>query len=421
VTFNTSHHLVETVKGLARDGFERRAIERQLAWESHPRWQRLRQLGTRLWLDTGDVDGASQQWSAEFEALTTNNTLLNREVQKGIYDNFIAQSLSPSSVIRDLDRRQRIIELALILNARHGLKLVERFDAWVSVELHTDLANDLKGTVWYGQRLFNICPERFVIKVPLTPAGYLAARRLSTAGVRVNFTLGFSARQNYLAALLAEPAYVNVFLGRLNSLVADNGLGDGENIGEKTLVASQKAVTELRSQRRTETEQIAASMRAGHQASALAGVDVMTLPLKVAQEFLSCQIPTDKLVPFTDQRYPVDLESATPEPVIQVLWEVTPRFKEATTALLDEPLDDYGARDLQGFFAERGLNELFPAWNEEDLQTIDEDGKIPSYVHWAERLNQREVALDALMSQSGLQRFAADQEALDARIEAHLA
>jgi len=418
--FNTSPHLVEAVTTLARDGFDPDAAGRQPPSKSDRRWQTLRQLGTRLWLDTGDVEGAAQQWTTEFEALTTNNTLLNREVQKGIYDDFIAQGLSSSSDLRDLDGRQRLIELALILNARHGLKLVERFDAWVSVELHTDLADDLEGTVWYGQRLFDIHSERFIIKVPLTPAGYLAARKLSAAGVRVNFTLGFSARQNYLAALLAEPAFVNVFLGRLNSFVADNALGDGENIGERTLIASQEAISELRAQRNLTTRQIAASMRAGRQVNALAGVDVMTMPLKVAQEFVTSQVSSEDLVPFSDQRYPVAVEQGVPEEVVSQLWTVPSRFKGVAISLLDEPLDDYNADDLRGFFVERGLGDLFPAWSEGDLQAIIEDGKIPSYTRWAERLEDGDVALDALMSQSGLECFAADQGALDFRIEDHL-
>ena len=49
-------------------------------------WSKLREIGTRLWLDTSDIEMAKELWSSEFEALTTNNTLLNKEVQKGIYD-----------------------------------------------------------------------------------------------------------------------------------------------------------------------------------------------------------------------------------------------------------------------------------------------------------------------------------------------
>jgi hypothetical protein len=146
----------------------------------------------------------------------------------------------------------------------------------------------------------------------------------------------------------------------------------------------------------------------------------MTLPLAVARDFVASDTSPDALVPFNDQRYPVVLEPDVPEHVARKLWEVTPRFKDVAMALLDEPLEQYRANDLRSFFVERGLGDLFPDWSEDDVQAIIEDGKIPIYARWAEPLQRGGMALDALMSQSGLQSFAADQEALDARIEAHL-
>ena len=51
---------------------------------SSPLWAAVRKTGTALWLDTGDIDAARELWVREFDALTTNNTLLNKEVQKGL-------------------------------------------------------------------------------------------------------------------------------------------------------------------------------------------------------------------------------------------------------------------------------------------------------------------------------------------------
>ncbi len=73
-----------------------------------------------MWLDTGDMEEAEANWSAEMSALTTNNTLLNHEIQKGIYDVFISEA---KSVVRDLPQEERVKEIAFILNARHGLRL----------------------------------------------------------------------------------------------------------------------------------------------------------------------------------------------------------------------------------------------------------------------------------------------------------
>ena len=112
-----------------------------------------------------------------------------------------------------------MLELAFILNARHGLRLVEQFDAYVSVEEHTALANDVETAVEVARRYHEICPERFIVKIPFTPAGLLATRRLSDEGIAINHTLGFSARQKYVIARVGRPAYVNVFMGRLGSFV----------------------------------------------------------------------------------------------------------------------------------------------------------------------------------------------------------
>ena len=96
----------------------------RVATSASPFWQGIRDLGTELWLDTGDIDEAARLWTAEFSALTTNNTLLNAEVQKGIYDDLVTEA---AEVVGELDLHTRVVEIAFILNARHGLRLVERF------------------------------------------------------------------------------------------------------------------------------------------------------------------------------------------------------------------------------------------------------------------------------------------------------
>ena len=174
-------------------------------------WQSLINAGTTLWLDTGDMEEAEANWTAEMSALTTNNTLLNNEIQKGIYDSFIEEA---KGIVAELPEEERVKEIAFILNARHGLRLAKRFGGLVSVELHTDTANDMEAIVRYGMRFHEICPDNFIVKVPLTATGLLGARKLKDAGVKINFTLEFSARQNVLVTQITRPDYLNVFLGR---------------------------------------------------------------------------------------------------------------------------------------------------------------------------------------------------------------
>ena len=221
-------------------------------------WQSLRNTGTTLWLDTGDIEEAEANWTAEMSALTTNNTLLNNEIQKGIYDSLIEEALP---IVSSLPEEERVKEIAFILNARHGLRLARRFGGLVSVELHTDTANDIDAILSYGKRFHDICPDHFIVKVPLTATGLLGARRLREEGVKINFTLEFSARQNALVTAITRPDYLNVFLGRIGAYIVDNGLGDGAGAGEMAVLSSQGWVTRLSASNPWPTKLIAASLR----------------------------------------------------------------------------------------------------------------------------------------------------------------
>jgi len=413
--------IAEVTRAVSREGLTHEFGTARLEIESHAAWDKVRETGTRLWLDTGDIAAANELWCSQFEALTTNNTLLNREVQKGIFDDFVGKVASAiKEAVPEIDDRQLLLEISFVLNCRHGLRLVDLFDAHVSVELHTDLADDTERSVAYGLRYFAVCPEMFYVKVPLTPAGLLAARKLGELKVPINFTLGFSARQNYLSALLARPRYVNVFMGRLNSFVIDSGLGDGKNVGEKATLATQREILKLRDAGRTDSMLIGASMRDSSQVASLAGVDVYTLPPKVAAEYttkppkeISRQVDADPEPGIADGVSIDDFNGAT-------LWEVPDAFKDCVDQLLRKDATGLTAEDVQGHFADAGFGDLFPAWTDEMIETVTADGKIPDYRKWKDQLAAGEIGMDALMNISALYSFATDQRALDDRVKSLL-
>jgi transaldolase len=411
---DSNGRLAERVRDIVLSDFGQEATPMKAA--SKKPWGRVKACGTELWLDTGDIDEASSLWCEEFSAVTTNNTLLNREVQKGTYDELVARvadELRGEAPEEDLP-----LEIAFVLNAYHGLMISRQLDAMVSVELHTDLAHDVQRSVAYGRRYHEIAPDRFYIKVPLTPAGLLAARQLSEDGIPVNFTLGFSARQNYLITAIARPAFVNVFLGRLNAVVADHGLGSGELVGEKATLASQQAVLELRAQTGVATRQIAASMRGGGQVLSLAGVDVLTMPTKVVREFEESSPSMEAIRSQVGAELEVELADGVDGEAVglDTLWDVPQDLKRAVTALAGGDVLGKSPEALCGFFAEEGLPGLLPVWTAEEFQAITGDGKIPKLDRWQERIARRQIGLDALMNVSGLQSFAVDQQAMDERI-----
>ncbi len=411
---------------LARDGFAPRFGMLADSFPIDPVWKALRDLGTELWLDTGDLDEAQALWTREFSNLTTNNTLVNKEVQKGFLDALIPDSARRLREVEpDLDPGRLVYEVGFILNCRTALRLVEALDARVSVELHPAFADDAATSVAYGRRYYNVCPERFIIQVPLTPAGFLAARQLSRSGIPVNYTLGFSARQNYLAARFSRPRYVNVFMGRLNAFVADNELGDGRNVGEKATLATQRAILSLRQgdPDRDAPRLIGASMRNAGQLLDLAGLDVFTMPTGVAREFhRERRASPGPLASQVAQDPGVDLAPGVDPAAIGLphLWEIPGAVRSFADHLDRTDVADWDGDHLAAAAREHGLVDLFPEWTALDLQAAEADGKIPRHERWASRLRAGEIGLDALHSVSALYSFVTDQRALDERIRSVL-
>jgi transaldolase len=388
-----------------------RKKEPRIEKRNDPFWKGLRDTGTELWLDTGDIDAARALWNTSFSGLTTNNTLLNAEIQKGMYDDLVVEA---GKVVRNLEPDTKVVEIAFILNAFHGLRLVNRFGAKVSVELHTIAAHDVDTTVRYAKRFHRICPGSFVIKIPLTPAGLVATRLVRQQGIPVNFTLGFGARQNFLAASFARPTYVNVFLGRLNSYVSGNNLGDGKMVGEKATLASQKAVAEVSKNHPEPTRQIAASMREPRQVADLAGVQVLTMPVTVADEVKQQLDGT-----FRSRRgdnYPVTLREGVDGGNVRLekLWEISDEERKLAASLeADVPAS---VQDLTERCYSFEIEDLFPRFMSNDISVISLQGKIPTHETWEPRIARGEIALDSLLNLAALQSFATDQRALDDRI-----
>lgn len=116
--------------------------------------------------------------------------------------------------------------------------------------------------------------ENIVIKVPLTPEGLKATKKLRAEGIRVNVTLCFSANQALLTAK-AGATYVSPFIGRLDDVTADG----------------MQLIQEIRTiydNYGFETQILAASIRHPMHVrdAALIGADVGTMPFKTLQQLV---------------------------------------------------------------------------------------------------------------------------------------
>jgi len=379
---------------------------------SQPLMKACHETGSSVWLDTGDMEAIDQLITPEVSALTTNNTLLNKEVQKGIYDSIIVEN---AHRFDELPPQKRTVEIAFLLNALHALRLVKRYGGMVSVELHTDLTHDVDGIVHYGQRFHKIAPKNFLIKVPMSPSGIIGARKLHDMGIPVNFTLLFSVRQNMLASLVAQPAYTNVFMGRIGAYMHDNKLGNASGPGEKTVHHAQKCLRTLRNDLGLKTKLIAASIRDYTQLPALCGIDVMTVPAKVMTEGL------EKLKgpyhPMNDHDFNIIYEPgvATSEIQIDKLWNVSDNEKRLFRHLQNNV--PQSAWELVDILREEGIPDIFPHLTPIEELHIANDGKIPRHDRWTSIIARGETAIDTLLTLAGVAAFTKDQKELDERVK----
>ncbi|MGQ8336925.1 transaldolase family protein [Sunxiuqinia sp. A32] len=401
---------MSTYNNKIREFIQQSVSEKKVEGKPNPFWTSLKNTGTELWLDTGDMEEAELHWSAEMSALTTNNTLLNNEIQKGIYDDLISEA---SKLIIDIPEEKKVQEIAFILNALHGLRLVTRFGGYVSVELHTDTAHDIDAIVEYGKRFHEICPDKFVVKVPYTPAGFIGARKLKEEGVKINFTLEFSARQNVLVTKHARPDFLNVFLSRIDVYIHENNLVNGLNAGEMAVLSTQKWINKLEKENPWSTKLIVASLLSYEQLESLAGADIYTIPTKVAAEGianLSGQF-SSKINEFS----PVTLSDSAFEAAIGKFWEVDNNVLIFGNQLaLNPPISD---SEFVERAHEAGCQDMFPVLTAEEEKTIKIDGRIPKHANWEEKIREGAIAPDTLLTLAGLAVFTASQEELDDRIK----
>lgn len=113
-----------------------------------------------------------------------------------------------------------------------------------------------------------------VVKVPMTPDGLAAGKRLVADGIRINVTLVFSPAQAILAAEVG--AYiVSPFLGRLDDVASD---------GMDLL----RRICDIYEIQGYETNVLAASLRHPMHVveSALAGADIATMPFAVFKQLV---------------------------------------------------------------------------------------------------------------------------------------
>ncbi|HEX5328990.1 transaldolase [Sulfuricurvum sp.] len=113
-------------------------------------------------------------------------------------------------------------------------------DGYVSIEVDPFLCDDAEATIAEGIRLHqSINRPNVMIKVPATPAGYIAMEALASAGIAVNATLIFSVDQALKCAEAFQRAsqkasvdtVISVFVSRIDRAIDETLRNSGVGIG----------------------------------------------------------------------------------------------------------------------------------------------------------------------------------------------
>lgn len=290
----------------------------------------------------------------------------------------------------------------------------------LSLQIHMGLVHDPDTARRIGHHLRDIVSSAFV-KVPFAPHApetFLVARDLEADGVPVNFTSTFSARQAVAAALLADVARTNVFMGRLNQ-----GLG-AERVGEHVSLEAQRGLRQARETSGSKTQLIVASMREWRSFVDTAGCDVYTAPCGVIRDFLTQEeVPPDAIESRLETSYEdrLGVGEAAREALgaerIARLWRVEPELLEFLEAYRQSE-DWKRCRDgaaLARRFEEAGFGDFFHAPSDAEWKEIHAS-KIPDFQ--ADVTGR--VALDTLYSLMADADFAKYQDEMDERLRAGL-
>ena len=215
--------------------------------------QALRRLGQSVWYDnmyraligSGELQ---RLIDSGVTGLTSNPTIFEKAVSSGddYDDSLIAYAkagLTPEDAFEALAIED--IQAAADL-LRPVYEDTGGADGFASLEVNPHLAHDTEGTIQAAQRLFSaLGRSNAMIKVPATPEGIPAIRRLIGQGININVTLTFSlemyarVRQAYVAGLEdlvhagGDPSSVSSVASFFVSRVDTSVDGLLENGGEK--------------------------------------------------------------------------------------------------------------------------------------------------------------------------------------------
>lgn len=236
--------------------------------------------------------------SAEFEDvlkykptdITTNPAKIFQACENEKYKKILQQAIdSERSSNLPIDQKvETIIEHVTVL---FGAEILKHIPGKVSTEVDATLSFFTEGMVTSAMNIVRLYREagvstdRFYIKLPATWEGIQAAKKikLNHSSVNLNMTLVFNLLQTAVCAEIGADI-ISPFVGRITDYYKNvKGVNVDSAHQEPGVIDVQKMYSYLKKYG-YKAELMGASVRKGAQATALCGLDALTLPPSVLDE-----------------------------------------------------------------------------------------------------------------------------------------
>ena len=159
----------------------------------------IEDLKFSLWADFIEREYLDNEFKELIEKKIINGATSNPAIFKNAILNSPAYKEQLDS-LGNLDAKEKYEALAIYDISKAADILRPLYDAkddgYVSIEVDPSLCDDAAATITEGKRLHKMINRpNVMIKVPATPAGYIAMEELSSVGIAVNATLIFKKEQ----------------------------------------------------------------------------------------------------------------------------------------------------------------------------------------------------------------------------------
>lgn len=253
---------------------------------------------TNVVMDTGNLELIKKYLPKD---VTTNPSLVCKEMTSYIYQEFIADAISYANK-KGGDKKTRLQNANDKLYINVSKEILELISGRVSIEIDVRLSFDCLGLIERAKKIILLCNQygieknRVLIKLAATWEGIKAAEILEKSGINCNLTLIFSLIQARACAE-AQVYLISPFIGRVCDWYVKN-----KKIQHKSFLYLDPGIKlaykiyNFYKQRNYSTIIMGASFRNLKQIYALIGYDAITIS-PIFFEQLSCMKKSNTVLP----------------------------------------------------------------------------------------------------------------------------